>query len=108
DLVVRTAVDPALQLGGAPGVQRMPAEHRVEDFYDGITPAPLGPALRGVLHELVEADLVVAAAAARELQERHQRIVAALRAEESPAIGRELALPVPLEQRDLNREERDA
>src|SRR6185503_7144658 len=57
-------------------------------------------------HELVEADLVVTRLAAGEAHERPHGDVEILYAEEAGSVAGELALAVPLEERELDRQER--
>ena len=106
DALVMAGLDPALQLGGTQRTERMRAFERVEDLEDPVERAACFLVFLGLHQELVEVHLLHVAAARHLEMHAHGR-VGILNRQESGAIGRQLALPEPLEQRDPNRQERD-
>src|SRR5579883_2031069 len=98
---------PPLQLGRAHRVEGMVAEDGVEELERRI-PGPAGRLVLGCLRqELIQVDRVRAGRTARELEVRAERGAEVLRAEQASAVAGKLGVAVPLEQGDLDREERD-
>src|SRR5215213_538238 len=106
DEIVRSAGAPPLELSGADGVERMLAERRVDELEDLVPPVAAGLVGGGLTHELLDAARVAVGGTARELHERTLRGDVVLHGEQPGAVGRELALAMPLEQSELEWEQR--
>src|SRR5687768_14861522 len=106
--LVGTASAPALELSGAHRVEWVLAERRVDQLEDPVPRVATRLVGDGLAHELVDAGRIAVVGPAGELHERalcHEMI---LHGEQAGAIGGQLALAVPLEQRELEGEQRDA
>ena len=110
DRVVRAAPDATLSSSAARTVLNGWSRNAVLSTLNTVSQAlPPRLVLFRLAHELIEARLVVRRRiAAGELHEPAHGDVQVLRAEEPGAVGRQLALAVPLEQRELEGQQRDA
>src|SRR6266566_159229 len=104
--IVVTLLDPALQLGGPQGVEGVRLGPGIDDFEHAVQCPPRFLILLRLLEERVEIHLLHVAAA-RHFQEHPHRSGRILSREKARTIGRELALPIPLEQRELDGSEDD-
>ena len=106
DLVEAARALPAKQLGRANRVHRVRAHDGVEDLQNGVPRVAAGLVLLRLANELVDAQLVAVRLAAGELHFRAHHRVQVLHGEQAGAVRRELALAAPLEQRELEGQQR--
>src|SRR6185312_138315 len=97
---------PAQQLGGAHGVHGMRAHHGIQDLQHRVPRVAARLVLLGLADEFFDAERVAVRLAAGQFHLGAHRRVEILRDEESGAVRRELALARPLEERELEGEER--
>ena len=110
DAVVFAARDPALELRRAHGVHRMREGQRVDDLVDRVEPLVARGVFVRLRHEGVHVHGAFehrAPAAAGHLHVEPLRHDDILMSQEPRPIGRELALPRPLEEREPHRQEDD-
>src|SRR5439155_2639434 len=99
---------PFEELRGPYCVERVLTEGRVEQLEHRVPRPSAGFVFGRLLHELLEIRLALLGVAAGELHERAHCDVEILHAEHTRTVTRHLALPIPLEQRELERQERHA
>src|SRR5262245_10608440 len=99
--IILAAALPAQKLGGTDRVERVRTHCRVEQLEHRVPRAAAELVLLGLTNELVDAHLVRGGASAGELHLRAHRDVQVLNGEKASSIGRELALAIPLEEREL-------
>src|SRR5690606_40693396 len=102
-LPVGTAVYPTLQLRCANGAERVIAERSVQQLQHRVPCTALRFILRRLTKEVIEINLVAHGITTSHLQEHAHRSSRILKSKKPGAIGRKLTLPVPLEQRKLER-----
>src|SRR2546426_3357476 len=100
-------LDPALQLGGADGIERVGAAQHAQDLEDAVERSSRVLVLLGLRQKRVQVHLCHVPAA-RELEIDAQRRRGILAGEQPGAVGRQLALAEPFEQRELDREDGDS